>query len=368
MMIPRVSGTANNTLVQQFILDYFAKLNQTSFAGGNKHHQSVEHDSTTGDRSSKPISPKLKKRQEALRAHKARYHTRAAEMPGTGWHLEVDSFVDQTPFGPKNFTNIVLTKNPNAENRLVFAAHFDSKYFPPIDKPKSEWNGGSDTLPFIGAIDSAVPCAILLDLAASLDTLLDGPQRTDKDTTLQLIFFDGEEAFEAWSQTDSTYGSRRVLAKEDGTPDSDRNWAKWSSTQWAHRHSISIEERLWEAGLHGVQALSKARQGGGDKANEDDEDADEMDDLEDKLPLEGFMTDKQPWGGVEDDHIPFLHRGVPIFHVIPVPFPSVWHTLADDASAISQEVVTGWANIFRAFTVEYLSLLHPREMHKRDEL
>lgn len=139
----------------------------------------------------------------------------------------------------------------------------------------------------------------------------------------------------------------------------------FSATQWAHRHTVSIEQRLWEAGLHGVQALAKTRQGE-DKV--DDDDADDMDALEEENHVvEGFMTGNHPWGGVEDDHIPFLNRGVPIFHVIPVPFPHVWHTLKDDATAISKEVVTGWANIFRAFTVEYLSLLQPRQ-HKRDEL
>jgi glutaminyl-peptide cyclotransferase len=42
-------------------------------------------------------------------------------------------------------------------------------------------------------------------------------------------------------------------------------------------------------------------------------------------------------GGIEDDHIPFLHRGVEILHIIPVqplqallteiPFPREWHTI-----------------------------------------
>ena len=33
------------------------------------------------------------------------------------------------------------------------------------------------------------------------------------------------------------------------------------------------------------------------------------------------------FGGIEDDHIPFLRLGVPILHVISNPFPRVWHTL-----------------------------------------
>ena len=33
-----------------------------------------------------------------------------------------------------------------------------------------------------------------------------------KDVTLQLMFFDGEEAFKEWTATDSTYGSRHLAS------------------------------------------------------------------------------------------------------------------------------------------------------------
>ena len=33
------------------------------------------------------------------------------------------------------------------------------------------------------------------------------------------------------------------------------------------------------------------------------------------------------YGHVEDDHIPFLYKGVSILHLIAVPFPHVWHTI-----------------------------------------
>ena len=33
------------------------------------------------------------------------------------------------------------------------------------------------------------------------------------------------------------------------------------------------------------------------------------------------------WGRVEDDHIPFLKKGVDVLHIIANPFPNVWHTL-----------------------------------------
>jgi hypothetical protein len=34
------------------------------------------------------------------------------------------------------------------------------------------------------------------------------------------------------------------------------------------------------------------------------------------------------YGYIEDDHTPFLHKGVSVLHIIPQPFPKVWHTLA----------------------------------------
>ena len=68
----------------------------------------------------------------------------------------------------------------------------------------------------------------MLDLAEALNPLLDARAKrladaegtfnpdADEDedealhTTLQLIFFDGEEAFKDWTDTDSIYGARYV--------------------------------------------------------------------------------------------------------------------------------------------------------------
>lgn len=62
----------------------------------------------------------------------------------------------------------------------------------------------------------------MLDLAEALNPLLDdrmtrlkdGEDEEDEDladTTLQLVFFDGEEAFKDWTATDSIYGARYAL-------------------------------------------------------------------------------------------------------------------------------------------------------------
>jgi len=59
---------------------------------------------------------------------------------------------------------------------------------------------------------------------------------------------------------------------------------------------------------------------------------------------------------VEDDHIPFLRRGVDILHLIATPFPKVWHTLQDDASAVDLPTIEKLNKIFRIFVAEYLEL------------
>ncbi|KAJ1556177.1 hypothetical protein HK405_005779 [Cladochytrium tenue] len=59
---------------------------------------------------------------------------------------------------------------------------------------------------------------------------------------------------------------------------------------------------------------------------------------------------------VDDDHRPFTRRGVPIVHVIPVPFPPVWHTATDDASALHIPTILDITRIMRVLVVEYFGL------------
>nr|ADD38543.1 Glutaminyl-peptide cyclotransferase [Lepeophtheirus salmonis] len=73
------------------------------------------------------------------------------------------------------------------------ACHYDSKL-----TPKG----------FLGAIDSAVPCAQMMNVAHTLRNVLQN--RKAKDISLQLVFFDGEEAFVNWNKKDSIYGARHM--------------------------------------------------------------------------------------------------------------------------------------------------------------
>jgi glutaminyl-peptide cyclotransferase len=283
-------------------------------------------------------------------------------------------------------TNIIISRHPNALRQLVLAAHHDSKVTP---------EG------FVGATDSAVPCAIIVDTALALDDLLTDAKGNERwhDTGLQLVFFDGEEAYKAWTHTDSTYGSRAlasqwvkhyhrqspssslearrfvpglstmrqidsiehlVLLDLLGTPHP-RIPSYYSQTSWMHDELRSVEKRLAQAGLlfpkKSKSSVDLFDFPPGHKSHNTD--VLPMPDGISEEQHSFFTNDGRTMFGIEDDHLPFLANGVPICHLIPSPFPAVWHTKADDASCLDYPTVHAWAMIMRVFVAEYLGLRLP---------
>ncbi|CAL1707536.1 unnamed protein product [Somion occarium] len=313
VLIPRPADTENNTLVRQYIISTLKKLD---------------------------------------------------------WYIEEDAFNDTTPYGTKRFTNVIATKDPTAPRRVILSAHFDSKYF--SSYPENQ---------FVGATDSAAPCAFLLDLAETLNPLLDkrkqrleDGEEDDEDvaeTTLQLVFFDGEEAFKDWTNTDSIYGARHLAQKWASTyipPNAKRRLlltshateiatiehlilldllgaphplirSSFLDTAWLFDAMASAERRLVESG-----ALTYD----GDQATTKDHWSSFF------LPR---AANEHNYGGIGDDHVPFLKLGVSVLHVISNPFPRVWHTLKDDATALDIPTMRRWNLILRIFMSEYLGLL-----------
>lgn len=104
------------------------------------------------------------------------------------------------------FANIIFRRDPPGRSagdisRLTLVAHYDSKY-----SPKG----------FIGAMDSAAPCAMLLHVARSIDDALEAKWAAkeklsdglEEEEGVQIIMMDGEEAFVTWTDDDSLYGAR----------------------------------------------------------------------------------------------------------------------------------------------------------------
>lgn len=104
--------------------------------------------------------------------------------------------------------NFVATKDPpwtkpGDVGRLALVAHYDSKV-----TPKG----------FIGATDSAVPCAVILQAVRAIDKALDkkwakikkegDEMAMEEERGLMVLLLDGEEAWQSWTASDSLYGAR----------------------------------------------------------------------------------------------------------------------------------------------------------------
>lgn len=142
----------------------------------------------------------------AVRQHFVDFFKR--ELPE--WKVELHNSSSTTPTsnGEKiPFVNVIATRDPPNSRigdvgRLALVAHYDSKLTP---------------AGFIGATDSAAPCAMILHAARTLDKALtkkwesmaaDGTAELEEQKGVQILLLDGEEAFLSWTHADSLYGSR----------------------------------------------------------------------------------------------------------------------------------------------------------------
>jgi Zn-dependent M28 family amino/carboxypeptidase len=117
----------------------------------------------------------------------------------SGWKVTRQPFTDTTPRGKVEFVNLIATYGgKEVAPAFLVCSHYDTKTF--------------DNARFVGANDGGSSTGALLELARVL------AQRPDLARKTELVFFDGEEAYEAFSQTDGLYGSRyfaKQLAAEN---------------------------------------------------------------------------------------------------------------------------------------------------------
>ena len=117
-----------------------------------------------------------------------------ASLEAAGWAVERQEFTDTTPRGDMKFVNLLArfaapgAKVAPTTQRSIVCSHYDTKQF--------------STIKFVGASDGASSTGALMELARvlALDPALA--------TKIELVFFDGEEALTAFTETDGLYGSR----------------------------------------------------------------------------------------------------------------------------------------------------------------
>jgi glutaminyl-peptide cyclotransferase len=133
-----------------------------------------------------PGSPAL----DAVRSHVR------AELGKSGWVTQSQSFERTTPVGKVAFENVRARFSTGKDDpwtrpvRGILCAHIDSKLY----KDRH----------FVGADDAASACAAIVVIAEFL-----ARERPEQARQLELVFFDGEEAFgENITPQDGLYGSR----------------------------------------------------------------------------------------------------------------------------------------------------------------
>lgn len=264
------------------------------------------------------------------------------QMEGLGWTVETDSFRDnKAPSRYRNheFTNVIATLNPRAPRRMVLACHYDSKIEPPG---------------FVAATDSAVPCAQMINLAKTMKRELD--LFREQELTLQFLFLDGEEAFIEWNKnSDAIYGSRNLAEKWD------RQTYRSGGVSGTQLDRIDIFVLLdligakqdMRGGSMTIRQLERTTENWFNRLYE----------IEDQLLSKNLMRGSPIFkpgyfpAGIEDDHIPFKTRDVPILHLIAYPFPKHWHKIGDNKQSLDFKKISNLNKILRVFVAEYLHLL-----------
>ncbi|KAE8159857.1 peptidase family M28-domain-containing protein [Aspergillus tamarii] len=303
------------------------------------------------------LSPILRTRvpgspgSEATRSHFLNFFSRG--LPH--WQVEFQNSTAKSSTDEIPIINFIATRDPPGIpsgniSRLTLVAHYDSK-----NSPEG----------FIGAIDSAAPCAIIMHAVRSIDAALSRKWGTlptlQNAAGIQVIFTDGEEAFDPnWPEM--LFGARSLAVKWENTryPPSSKYSSRikaislfvlldllgsreskvasyYNTTHGVYRRAAVLEERL--RGLNQFKS-----RGIGPWLIDADRD---------KVGMNRFP--------IYDDQVPFVERGVDVLHLIDANpdtggFPKVWHTLDDTGENLDLDCVEDWGVLLIAFIVEWLEL------------
>ena len=225
-------------------------------------------------------------------------------------NLEEDAFLADTPIGPVNLRNFIVRFPGNKDGVIVLGTHYETNY--PLRN-----------IDFVGANDGGSTTGLLLAIADKLRAETAGGRKLDG-YSVWLVFFDGEEAFVNWSASDSTYGSRHLAAKwdRDGTL---KRIKAFMLADMIGDKDLDIQRETASTGWLVDLVRKAAHKYGYDRYF--------------------FQTSE----AVEDDHLPFLKRGVPAIDIIDLdygPNNSYHHTAQDTMDKISAKSLTIDGDVF----------------------
>ena len=208
----------------------------------------------------------------------------------SGWQVKRQAFTDDTPRGKVQFVNLIaqFSSQGNAAPLFLLCSHYDTKTF--------------DAIKFVGANDAGSSTGLLLELARVIG------QHPNLAAKIELVFFDGEEAYDHFSETDGLYGSRYFARQLQG------------SGVKQFRGGILFD-------MVGDRSLDVTL-----PADSPPEIARDIFAAAEALKLRSYFTylDRE----MIDDHSPLNAIGIPTIDVIDFDYPW-WHTAGDTIDKIS---------------------------------
>ena len=234
------------------------------------------------------------------------------ELRRSGWQVTRQAFSDDTPRGKIQFVNLIAQfsgQGKPASPSFLLCSHYDTKMF--------------DAIRFVGANDGGSSTGLLLELARVIG------QHPNLARKIELVFFDGEEAFEQFSQTDGLYGSRYFARQlQSGGAKQFRGGLLFDMVG---DRSLGIT----------LPADSPAEIAGNIFA------------AAEALKLRNYFT--YLGRDLLDDHAPLNAIGIPTIDIIDFDFPW-WHTADDTMDKISAQSL----QIVRSVALYYVSEFAPK--------
>jgi glutaminyl-peptide cyclotransferase len=213
------------------------------------------------------------------------------QLEGAGWKVERQSFSEETPRGKVQFVNLLATFGAKSTPSFLACSHYDTKTF--------------DNARFVGANDAGSSTGVLLELARVLAL------RPELASKVELVFFDGEEAYEAFTDTDGLFGSR----------------------YFANQLVAQDKAKLFRGGvlfdMVGDKSLTITLPPDSPPGLARDIFA-----SADALNLRKHFTYFD--NDITDDHTPLNEIGIPVIDLIDFDYPP-WHTPADTIDKLSAE-------------------------------
>jgi hypothetical protein len=214
-----------------------------------------------------------------------------SQLEAAGWKVERQNFSDDTPRGKVQFVNLIATFGSQPTPSFLVCSHYDTKTF--------------DNARFVGANDGGSSTGILVELAR---VLAEDPELAKK---IELVFFDGEEAYVAFTETDGLFGSR-YFAKQLVAQNKAKQFRGGLLFDMVGDKSLTIT-------LPPDSPAELAR---------------DIFASSDALNLRKHFTYFE--SDITDDHTPLNEIGIPVIDLIDFDYPP-WHTPDDTIDKLSAE-------------------------------